>query len=60
MKVLDVTNIFTKDYLNELKEAGKMFYGQEYCKEINGKLYMTLIMAKGIGYHICDNWIEEV
>ena len=60
MKVIDVTKMFTKDYLDQLKVEGKEFYGQPYCLEINGKLYMKYIMAKGVGYHICDNWIEEV
>lgn len=56
MKIIDVTKIFTKDYLDQLKAEGKEFYGQQYCLTINGKLYM----ANGIGYHILDEWIEEV
>lgn len=60
MKVIDTAKIFTQDYLDKLKADGKQFYGQQYCLTINGKLYMKYIMAKGVGYHILDEWIEEV
>lgn len=60
MKAIDVTKIFTKDYLDQLKAEGKQFYGQQYCRKINGKLYMGYIMATGIGYRILDEWIEEI
>lgn len=60
MKVVPVEKIFTKDYLEHLKENNAQFHGQNKCRVINDKLYMGFITARNIGYNILDCWIEEI
>lgn len=60
MKVVPVEKIFTKDYLESLKENNDYFYGQDKCRVINNTLYMGLITARNIGYNILEQWIEDI
>lgn len=54
MKIIPVEKIFTKSYLERLKENNDYFYGQDKCRVINGTLYMGLITARNIGYNILE------
>ena len=60
MKVIEVSKLFTPMYLDSLKRDNQKFLGEEKCRIINGKQYIGLITAQRIGYHIMDNWIEEL